>query len=101
MVLADAMGAAASVKGGSINVFAEAAFRREGDAAAYAQNLEMMVENVNKLLLGGPILRKLATSASGTSVAVSADIGIEGAWTSLTALSATPPTDAAMPAEKK
>ena len=97
MVLAEAMGVAASVRGELIQVSAEVAFRRERDAATYAQNAEAMASNVDNLLSGGPILRKVTTSAKGTSVAISADIGIEGAWSSLTALS-TMPADTTMPA---
>lgn len=82
MIRADAVGIAVSVRARTIHVSAEAAFRREQDAADYARNAEAMSGDVGKLL-SGPILRGVSASAHGLVVSISADIGIDEAWTSL------------------
>lgn len=82
MIRADAVGIAVSVRARTIHFSAEAAFRRERDVADYAQNAEAMSGDVG-MLLSGPILYGVSSSAHGLVVSVAADIGIDEAWTSL------------------
>ena len=80
MVLADSIGLSVAVKGRSVSVLSEALFNREGDAAAYAQSAEAMCRDVEKILSGGSILRKVSPSSSGRSVGFSVEVDIGESW---------------------